>query len=43
MAQPARRSRLAAAATLASQGFTPVAHLRGGMLAWNDRGLPVER
>lgn len=32
-----------AAAILTSLGFEQVANLKGGMLAWNDRGLPVER
>lgn len=32
-----------AAAILTSLGFEQVANLQGGMLAWNDRGLPVER
>lgn len=31
-----------AAAILTSLGFEQVANLRGGMLAWNDHGLPVE-
>lgn len=32
-----------AAAILTSLGFEQVANLKGGMLAWNDCGLPVER
>jgi sulfur dioxygenase len=32
-----------AAAILTSMGFEQVYNLRGGMLAWNDAGLPVER
>jgi len=32
-----------AAAILTSLGFEQVANLKGGMLAWNDHGLPVER
>jgi len=32
-----------AAAILTSLGFEQVANLKGGMLAWNDQGLPVER
>jgi sulfur dioxygenase len=32
-----------AAAILSGLGFEQVANLRGGMLAWNDSGLPVER
>ncbi len=32
-----------AAAILTSLGFEQVYNLRGGMLAWNDAGLPVER
>jgi rhodanese-related sulfurtransferase len=32
-----------AAAALAQAGFTKVYNLNGGMLAWNDAGLPVER
>ncbi|GIX26798.1 MAG: hydrolase glyoxylase [Burkholderiales bacterium] len=32
-----------AAAILTSLGFEQVYNLKGGMLAWNDRGLPVER
>jgi glyoxylase-like metal-dependent hydrolase (beta-lactamase superfamily II)/rhodanese-related sulfurtransferase len=32
-----------AAIDLAAIGFTRVASLRGGMLAWNARGLPIER
>lgn len=31
-----------AAAVLAQQGFERVMNLRGGMLAWNAAGLPVE-
>ena len=32
-----------AAALLTSLGFERVSNLKGGMLAWNDEGLPVER
>jgi sulfur dioxygenase len=32
-----------AAAILTSMGFEQVFNMRGGMLAWNDAGLPVER
>jgi sulfur dioxygenase len=32
-----------AAAILTSMGFEQVYNLKGGMLAWNDAGLPVER
>lgn len=32
-----------AAAILTSLGFEHVFNMKGGMLAWNDRGLPVER
>jgi len=32
-----------AAAQLVRQGFTRVMNLRGGMLAWNEAGLPVVR
>jgi sulfur dioxygenase len=32
-----------AAAILTSMGFELVYNLKGGMLAWNDAGLPVER
>ncbi|PTL84907.1 rhodanese-like domain-containing protein [Vitiosangium sp. GDMCC 1.1324] len=32
-----------AAAQLASKGFSRVMNLRGGMLAWNEAGLPVVR
>lgn len=32
-----------AAAILTSLGFEQVANLKGGMLAWNDQGLQVER
>ncbi len=32
-----------AAAILTSLGFDHCANLKGGMLAWNDQGLPVER
>ena len=32
-----------AAAILTSLGFEQVSNMRGGMLAWNDQGLPVER
>lgn len=32
-----------AAAILTSFGFEQVANLKGGMLAWTDHGLPVER
>jgi len=32
-----------AASLLAGMGFTRVMNVRGGMLAWKDRGLPVER
>lgn len=32
-----------AAAQLARKGFTRVMNLRGGMLAWNEAGLPVVR
>jgi sulfur-carrier protein adenylyltransferase/sulfurtransferase len=32
-----------AAAQLARRGFTRVMNLSGGMLAWNEAGLPVER
>lgn len=32
-----------AAAILTSMGFEQVLNMKGGMLAWNDRGLPVER
>lgn len=32
-----------AAATLASSGFVHVMNMVGGMLAWNDAKLPVER
>lgn len=32
-----------AAAQLARQGFTRVMNLSGGMLAWNEAGLPVKR
>lgn len=32
-----------AAALLARKGFTRVMSLRGGMLAWNEAGLPVVR
>lgn len=32
-----------AAAILTSLGFEHVSNMKGGMLAWNDRGLPVER
>jgi len=31
-----------AAAILTSLGFEDVSNLKGGMLAWNDLGLPVE-
>jgi rhodanese-related sulfurtransferase len=31
------------AAQLARRGFTRVMNLSGGMLAWNEAGLPVER
>lgn len=32
-----------AAAILTSLGFEQVSNMKGGMLAWNDQGLPVER
>jgi len=32
-----------AAAILTSMGFEQVYNMKGGMLAWNDAGLPVER
>jgi rhodanese-related sulfurtransferase len=32
-----------AAIELAALGFSRVASLRGGMTAWNARGLPIER
>jgi len=32
-----------AAAILTSLGFERVSNMKGGMLAWNDSGLPVER
>ena len=32
-----------AAAILTSLGFERVSNMKGGMLAWNDAGLPVER
>jgi len=32
-----------AAAILTSLGFERVSNMKGGMLAWNDEGLPVER
>lgn len=32
-----------AAATLASMGFRTVMNMTGGMLAWNEAGLPIER
>lgn len=32
-----------AAAALAAGGFTDVYNLTGGMIAWNDAGLPVVR
>ncbi len=32
-----------AAALLASLGFQTVMNMTGGMLAWNEAGLPVER
>lgn len=32
-----------AAAILTAVGFEHVSNLRGGMLEWNDSGLPVER
>ena len=32
-----------AAATLESMGYTNVAHLDGGIRAWEQQGLPVER
>ncbi len=32
-----------AAKTLAKQGFTQVHNLSGGMMAWNQAGLPVGR
>jgi rhodanese-related sulfurtransferase len=32
-----------AAAILTSLGFEQVSNMKGGMLAWNDAGLPVER
>jgi rhodanese-related sulfurtransferase len=32
-----------AAAQLARKGFTRVMNMRGGMIAWNAAGLPVER
>jgi rhodanese-related sulfurtransferase len=32
-----------AAAILTSLGYEAVANLKGGMLAWSDLGLPVER
>lgn len=32
-----------AAAALAQAGFTKIYNLNGGMLAWNDARLPVER
>lgn len=32
-----------AATSLASMGFARVMNMVGGMLAWNDAGLPVER
>ena len=32
-----------AAELLSSMGFAQVMNLRGGMLAWAERGLPVER
>lgn len=31
------------AAALAAAGFTRLYNLAGGMIAWNERGLPVER
>jgi sulfur-carrier protein adenylyltransferase/sulfurtransferase len=32
-----------AAAILTALGFEHVSNLKGGMLAWNEAGLPVER
>jgi rhodanese-related sulfurtransferase len=32
-----------AAAILTSLGFEDVSNLKGGMLAWHDLGLPVQR
>lgn len=32
-----------AAVTLGAAGFTRVMNLNGGMIAWNEAGLPVER
>jgi rhodanese-related sulfurtransferase len=32
-----------AAAILTALGFEQASNLRGGMVEWNDRGLPVER
>ena len=32
-----------AAAILTGLGFEPVSNLKGGMVDWNDQGLPVER
>ena len=37
------RSSTTAAALLAGLGFDHVANLKGGMLDWNDAGLPVDR
>jgi rhodanese-related sulfurtransferase len=37
-----RRSALAAEA-LAAQGYTRLGHLDGDMMAWEAKGLPVER